>query len=221
MLRAMSSARPITRLALMPGAGSSSYIVTTGPVRTAVISPLTLKSSSTFSSRRALRSSASLSSLGAVSLRRIGEQVEARAAGSCRTGRFCGLAGELGRAWRLARCRRSRAACAAARRRARRAARARCTPALARAGLNGLGSLQARARGAARSGSVISRAQSNAKTRPASTAPAGEAGEPGAGDRPELRRLGQQAGERADRRRRRAGRAMPPIEAGSDPPGEP
>ena len=67
MLRAMSSARPITRLALMPGAGSSSYIVTTGPVRTAVISPLTLKSSSTFSSSRALRSSASLSSLGAVS----------------------------------------------------------------------------------------------------------------------------------------------------------
>jgi hypothetical protein len=35
MLRAMSSARPITRLALMPGAGSSSYMVTTGPVRTA------------------------------------------------------------------------------------------------------------------------------------------------------------------------------------------
>ena len=31
------------------------------PVRTAVISPFTLKSSSTFSSRRALRSSASLS----------------------------------------------------------------------------------------------------------------------------------------------------------------
>ena len=67
MLRAMSSARPTTRLALMPGAGSSSYIVTTGPVRTAVISPFTLKSSSTFSSRRALRSSASLSSLGPLS----------------------------------------------------------------------------------------------------------------------------------------------------------
>jgi hypothetical protein len=64
MLRAISSARPITRLALMPGAGSSSYMVTTGPVRTAVISPFTLKSSSTFSSRRALRSSASLSILG-------------------------------------------------------------------------------------------------------------------------------------------------------------
>ena len=63
MLRAMSSARPTTRLALMPGAGSSSYMVTTGPARTAVISPLTLKSSSTFSSSRALRSSAILSSL--------------------------------------------------------------------------------------------------------------------------------------------------------------
>ena len=62
ILRAISSARPTTRLALMPGAGSSSYIVTTGPVRTAVISPLTLKSSSTFSSSRALRSSAILSS---------------------------------------------------------------------------------------------------------------------------------------------------------------
>jgi hypothetical protein len=41
MLRAMSSARPITRLAFRPGAGSSSYMVTTGPGRTAVISPLT------------------------------------------------------------------------------------------------------------------------------------------------------------------------------------
>ena len=64
MLRAMSSARPITRLALMPGAGSSSYMVTTGPVRTAEISPLTLKSSSTVSRRRALRSRLSLSTLG-------------------------------------------------------------------------------------------------------------------------------------------------------------
>src|SRR5579863_2018223 len=63
MLRAMSSASPTTRLALIPGAGSSSYIVTTGPVRTAVISPLTLKSSRTVSSSRALRSSASLSTL--------------------------------------------------------------------------------------------------------------------------------------------------------------
>ena len=39
--RAMSSANPITRLALRPGAGSSSYIVTTGPGRTAMISPFT------------------------------------------------------------------------------------------------------------------------------------------------------------------------------------
>ena len=41
MLRAMSSARPITRLAFRPGAGSSSYMVTTGPGRTATISPFT------------------------------------------------------------------------------------------------------------------------------------------------------------------------------------
>ncbi len=66
MLRAISSASPMTRLALMPGAGSSSYMVTTGPVRTATISPFTLKSASTVSSSRALRSSASLSSLGVV-----------------------------------------------------------------------------------------------------------------------------------------------------------
>src|SRR3546814_21187483 len=45
----------------MPDAGSSSYIVTTGPGRTSTIDPLTLKSSSTLSSSRALRSSAALS----------------------------------------------------------------------------------------------------------------------------------------------------------------
>ncbi len=39
--RAISSESPITRLALRPGAGSSSYIVTTGPGRTLTISPLT------------------------------------------------------------------------------------------------------------------------------------------------------------------------------------
>ena len=61
MLRAMSSASATTRLALMPGAGSSSYIVTTGPGQTLVIEPSTLKSPSTFSSSRALRSSAALS----------------------------------------------------------------------------------------------------------------------------------------------------------------
>ena len=41
MLRAMSSASPITRLAFNPGAGSSSYCVTTGPGRTDTISPFT------------------------------------------------------------------------------------------------------------------------------------------------------------------------------------
>ena len=57
MLRAMSSASWITRLALIPLAGSSSYMVTTGPGRTSTISPRTWKSSSTDSSSRALRSS--------------------------------------------------------------------------------------------------------------------------------------------------------------------
>ena len=51
--RAMSSARPITRLVLVPGAGSSSYKVTTGPGLTFSISPWTPKSSSTPSRRRA------------------------------------------------------------------------------------------------------------------------------------------------------------------------
>ena len=41
MLRAMSSASPITRDAFNPGAGSSSYMVTTGPGRTETISPFT------------------------------------------------------------------------------------------------------------------------------------------------------------------------------------
>ena len=57
--RAMSSARPMTRDDLMPGAGSSSYRVTTGPGRTWMISPRTPKSSSTPSRSRALASSAS------------------------------------------------------------------------------------------------------------------------------------------------------------------
>ena len=99
MLRAISSARPTTRLALMPGAGSSSYMVTTGPARTATISPLTLKSSSTFSSRRAFRSSAILSSFatfcspGSASRSRLGRSYSANmsrwrglAAGSARRG---------------------------------------------------------------------------------------------------------------------------------------
>ena len=63
MLRAISSASAMTRLALMPGAGSSSYMVTTGPGRTSVMLPFTWKSSSTDSSSRALRSSAALSIL--------------------------------------------------------------------------------------------------------------------------------------------------------------
>ena len=53
MERAMSSASPMTREDLVPGAGSSSYSVTTGPGRTLVISPLTPKSWSTPSSSRA------------------------------------------------------------------------------------------------------------------------------------------------------------------------
>ena len=47
MLRAMSSASWMTRLALIPLAGSSSYMVTTGPGRTSTMSPRTWKSSST------------------------------------------------------------------------------------------------------------------------------------------------------------------------------
>jgi hypothetical protein len=61
MLRAISSASWTTRLALIPAAGSSSYMVTTGPGRTSTIAPLTWKSSSTDSSSRALRSSPALS----------------------------------------------------------------------------------------------------------------------------------------------------------------
>ena len=47
MERAMSSARPMTRLVLVPGAGSSSFRVTTGPGRIFTISPRIPKSSST------------------------------------------------------------------------------------------------------------------------------------------------------------------------------
>src|SRR5665213_1872851 len=55
--RAMSSARPMTREDLMPGAGSSSYNVTTGPGCALTISPRTPKSPSTPSSARELASS--------------------------------------------------------------------------------------------------------------------------------------------------------------------
>ena len=53
MERAISSARPITRDDLVPGAGSSSYRVTTGPGWTFWISPRTPKSASTPSSMTA------------------------------------------------------------------------------------------------------------------------------------------------------------------------
>src|SRR5215831_15372584 len=58
--RAMSSARPMTRDDLMPGAGSSSYSVTTGPGLALTISPRTPKSCSTLSSARELVSSSAL-----------------------------------------------------------------------------------------------------------------------------------------------------------------
>src|SRR5579872_7052738 len=58
--RAISSARPITRDDLMPGAGSSSYKVTTGPGLALTISPRTPKSPSTPSSARELVSSSDL-----------------------------------------------------------------------------------------------------------------------------------------------------------------
>src|SRR3982074_3325272 len=58
--RAMSSASPMTRDDLMPGAGSSSYSVTTGPGLALTISPRTPKSPSTPSSARELVSSSVL-----------------------------------------------------------------------------------------------------------------------------------------------------------------
>ncbi len=61
--RAMSSESPITRDDLMPGAGSSSYNVTTGPGCALMISPRTPKSPSTLSSAAALVSSSSFDSV--------------------------------------------------------------------------------------------------------------------------------------------------------------
>ena len=87
MLRAMSSASWMTRLALIPLAGSSSYMVTTGPGRTSTMSPRTWKSSSTLSSRRALRSSPARSIWPLGFSGGGGEQVERRAAGNCRRAR--------------------------------------------------------------------------------------------------------------------------------------
>src|ERR1700747_2706669 len=60
MDRAMSSERPITREDLMPGAGSSSYSVTTGPGWALTISPRTPKSPNTPSSAREFDSSSLL-----------------------------------------------------------------------------------------------------------------------------------------------------------------
>ena len=57
--RATSSARLMTREDFVPGAGSSSYRVTTGPGRTLTISPVTPKSASTHSSWRAFSLKAS------------------------------------------------------------------------------------------------------------------------------------------------------------------
>ena len=61
--RAMSSAKPMTRDDLMPGAGSSSYSVTTGPGCALMISPRTPKSPSTLSSAMALASIRSFDSV--------------------------------------------------------------------------------------------------------------------------------------------------------------
>src|ERR1700675_86097 len=58
--RAISSARPMTRDDLMPGAGSSSYSVTTGPGLALTISPRTPKSPSTPSSAREFVSNSDL-----------------------------------------------------------------------------------------------------------------------------------------------------------------
>ena len=62
--RAMSSDNAITRDDLMPGAGSNSYRVTTGPGWTWITSPFTPKSRITFSSRPAVSSRMSSVSSG-------------------------------------------------------------------------------------------------------------------------------------------------------------
>ena len=95
--RAMSSARPITRDDLMPGAGSSSYSVTTGPGRALMISPLTPKSSSTLSSDSAFSSISSVEGVKrSLALRRRQErerrQYEAAAGAARRLQPACGVA---------------------------------------------------------------------------------------------------------------------------------
>ena len=164
MLRAMSSASWITRLALMPLAGSSSYIVTTGPGRTSTMSPRTWKSSSTLSSSRALRSRPARSICALALLRRRRRAGRAPAAGNCR--RAPGSAGAAARrllrtglaaarsAWPARRRRRPAATSAARRwpvlvivRSSRAARRGDPGPGLAAENVGGslLGRLQARA----------------------------------------------------------------------------
>src|SRR5258708_7595492 len=102
--RAMSSASPMTRDDLMPGAGSSSYSVTTGPGWALTISPRTPKSPSTPSSARELESRSDLLSgwrseaFGAVSTETGGSsnlsddlRVGARAAAFLRGTRAAGI----------------------------------------------------------------------------------------------------------------------------------
>ncbi len=85
--RAMSSASPITRDDLMPGAGSSSYSVTTGPGRALMISPRTPKSPSTLSSAAALASIDVLRQRGALGDALRGQQIERGQLDSrCRSG---------------------------------------------------------------------------------------------------------------------------------------
>ncbi len=87
----MSSASEITRDDFVPGAGSSSYKVTTGPGQAWTISPLTLKSSSTPSSSPAFCWS---TSTGMVSARSSGGSVRNSIGGSwkpiCGSGRRTG-----------------------------------------------------------------------------------------------------------------------------------
>ena len=78
MLRAMSSASWMTRLALIPLAGSSSYMVTTGPGRTSTISPLTWKSSSTDFEQAGVALEPGVVDLASCRRRRRVEQVERR-----------------------------------------------------------------------------------------------------------------------------------------------
>ena len=76
--RAMSSDNAITRDDLMPGAGSNSYSVTTGPGWTWMTSPLTPKSRMTFSSRPAASSRMSSVRLRSLALGGLGQEPDIR-----------------------------------------------------------------------------------------------------------------------------------------------